>query len=226
VTFSSPNTAITQASFSIAGTYTLRLTASDSSLSTSDDLVVIANAAANQPPTVSAGDNQIVVLPAVITLTGTASDDGLPVGSSLTVTWSKVTGPGNVSFDKVNELTTDVFLEVPGTYVFRLTATDGTLSSSSDTQMVVKVIPRLMIYSNQDGFDPDEFTTQAGDKLIMIRNRTGKSVTYVFTQGSQTINVVSPARSDVFIDATLTAGTATITAQGHSDWTCLITVLP
>lgn len=226
VTFSSPNTAITQASFSIAGTYTLRLTASDSSLSTSDDLVVIANGAANQPPTVSAGDNQIVVLPAVITLTGTASDDGLPVGSSLTVTWSKVTGPGNVSFDKINELTTDVFLEVPGTYVFRLTATDGTLSSSSDTQMLVKVIPRLMIYSNQDGFDPDEFTTQAGDKLIMIRNRTGQSVTYVFTQGSQTINVVSPARSDVFIDATLTAGTATITAQGHSDWTCLITVLP
>ena len=34
--------------------------------------------------------------PSGATLAGTASDDGLPAGSSLTTTWSKFSGPGTV----------------------------------------------------------------------------------------------------------------------------------
>ncbi len=39
-----------------------------------------------------------VTLPGSAALNGSVSDDGLPVGGALTVTWSKVSGPGDVAF--------------------------------------------------------------------------------------------------------------------------------
>ncbi len=225
VNFTNPTGAITQASVTVAGTYTLRLTASDSALSSSDDVVVIFNAAANQAPVVNAGQDQTIVLPNTVTLTATATDDGLP-SNNLTVTWSKVTGPGEVSFVTGNALTTNVLLEIPGTYTFRATVSDGQLSGMDEVGVQIKVIPKMMVYSNGEGFDEDELSTQAGDKLIVIRNRTGKDITYVFSQGSQSVSVFSAARSNVVIEATLEVGTATVTAQGHPDWVCTVTVLP
>ncbi len=59
VTFSSPNTAVTQATFPGAGTYVLQLTANDSQLSTSATVTVTVNPA-NQPPVVNAGPNQTI----------------------------------------------------------------------------------------------------------------------------------------------------------------------
>jgi hypothetical protein len=52
---------------------------------------------ANVAPIVSAGSNLAVTLPGVASLTGTVTDDGKPNGT-VTTTWSKVNGPGTVSF--------------------------------------------------------------------------------------------------------------------------------
>src|SRR5205814_978690 len=101
VTFTTPNAASTSASFSVAGAYTLRLSANDSQLSTSDDVLVTVNPQ-NQAPTVNAGPDQTITLPATASLNGSASDDGYPSGSSLTTTWSKVSGPGAVTFANPN----------------------------------------------------------------------------------------------------------------------------
>src|SRR5688572_13368156 len=68
VTFGNANALSTTASFSTAGTYTLRLTASDSTLSTVDDVVITVNPVGNQPPVVSAGADQAITLPANATL--------------------------------------------------------------------------------------------------------------------------------------------------------------
>ncbi|HSB10515.1 MAG TPA: VWA domain-containing protein [Blastocatellia bacterium] len=46
----------------------------------------------NQNPTVDAGPDQTITLPATASLAGTATDDGLPTGAALTTTWSKVSG--------------------------------------------------------------------------------------------------------------------------------------
>ena len=75
---------------STAGAYTLRLTASDGTLSSSDDVVITVNAApsVNQAPVVNAGPDLTITLPNGITLAGTATDDGLPTGSTLTKTWA------------------------------------------------------------------------------------------------------------------------------------------
>src|SRR5688572_33201455 len=76
VTFGNANALSTTASFSTAGTYTPRLTASDSALTAVDDVVITVNAAGNQAPVVSAGADQTITLPATAPLSGTATDDG------------------------------------------------------------------------------------------------------------------------------------------------------
>src|SRR5678809_1637742 len=84
VTFSNAAALNSTANFSAAGTYTLRLTANDSLLSSSDDVVITVNAAApvNQAPVVNAGPDFTLTLPNGITLAGSASDDGLPTAST------------------------------------------------------------------------------------------------------------------------------------------------
>src|SRR5262249_11989242 len=86
----------------------------------------------NQPPIVSAGINQTITLPNAASLSGMVSDDGLPSGGTLTIGWSKVSGPGNVSFTSLNTVATTATFSGPGTYVLRLTASDSQLSASSD----------------------------------------------------------------------------------------------
>ncbi|MBI4852374.1 MAG: hypothetical protein HY819_11310 [Acidobacteria bacterium] len=226
VTFTNANGAITQASFLVAGTYTLRLTASDSALSSSDDVIVIVNAGANQAPVVSAGADIDVLLPEVIALSATASDDGFPVGSNLSFTWSKVEGPSNVSFSDPNSLTTFVVFELAGVYRLKFSATDGQLSSSDEMVVNLRVRKHLPLYSNGYGFESDELRVKAGEKTIIIRNRSGLELTYVFTQGSQTLSMLAKAGEDIFMDATLEVGTATITVSGRPEWTCTITVVP
>jgi hypothetical protein len=90
---------------------------------------------ANRPPTVNAGPDQTLTLGTVATLQGTVSDDGLPAGSTVTATWSKASGPGSVIVDG----TTCTF-SAAGSYVVRLTASDGE-ASASDT-VAFAVAPR------------------------------------------------------------------------------------
>jgi len=64
-------------------------------------------------------------------LSGYAADDGLP-SNTLTLQWSQLSGPGTVQFaDTARGTTTATFSSV-GTYIVRLTATDGSLSSTAD----------------------------------------------------------------------------------------------
>jgi hypothetical protein len=111
----------------------LRLTASDSLLSSSDDVVFTVNAApaTNLAPVVNAGPDQTITFPAAATLTGTATDDGLPSGT-LTKTWTKVSGPGTVVFVNASSLNASATFSVAGSYTLRLTVTDGALMSSDD----------------------------------------------------------------------------------------------
>lgn len=133
VTFSNPSNAVTTATFSESGIYQLRLFASDGLLSGTDDVIIIAN----QPPSVWAGPNQTCTLPAVVTMQGSVEDDGLPTNEVLTVTWSKVSGPGSVTFAEPDETNTTVSFSEPGVYVLRLSANDGVASASSDVVITV-----------------------------------------------------------------------------------------
>jgi hypothetical protein len=94
-------------------------------------------APANRSPVVSAGNDQIITLPSIATLSGTATDDGLPVGSTLITTWSLSSGPGAVILSNVNALSATATFPAAGAYVLRLDASDGDLVSFSDVTVTV-----------------------------------------------------------------------------------------
>lgn len=226
VTFSAQTSLITEASFSQAGTYVLRVSVSDNELIATDEITVIVNpAAVNQAPTVDAGDTQNIVLPAIITLTGTAQDDGLP-NNTLTYLWQKVSGPGEVEFETANQLSTVAIFDHPGAYTVSLTVSDGALQTTDTVTLNLNIRARISINCNPDGFDPDELSVSAGEKVLTIRNRSGEDINYVFTQGSTSLNVLAPAGKNIYLDVNLVVGTAQITAVGHPDFSCTITVTP
>src|SRR5207302_2055475 len=95
-------------------------------------------AAPNSAPVVSAGSNQTIFLPNnVALLNGTVTDDGLPVGGALSLTWTKSSGPGTVSFSNPNQASTTATFSVAGTYVLTLTANDSNLSAASPVSVSV-----------------------------------------------------------------------------------------
>ena len=134
VQFDNPMALSGSARFPAPGTYQLTLTADDGALQASDALIVIVQPQnTNTAPVVSAGPDQSVEFPRSATLQGTASDDGVP--TPLTLTWSRLSGPGDVTFTSAATAGSAATFSVAGTYELQLSASDGELTSS-DTVLV------------------------------------------------------------------------------------------
>lgn len=135
--FANPNAIDTSVTFSLAGTYVLRLSADDSELSAFDEMTVIVTA--NQsPPTVDAGPDLVVTLPNSASLDGTVTDDGQPnPPGAVSVTWSKEDGPGGVTFSNENAVDTTASFGSSGVYRLRLTANDGELTTFDELVVTV-----------------------------------------------------------------------------------------
>lgn len=96
-------------------------------------VTVTIGSTANTPPRVTAGVAQTFVQTEVVILRGTVADDGLPnPPGKVTTLWSKVTGPGTVTFTNAASLTSNARVSAAGTYVLRLTASDSVLTASAD----------------------------------------------------------------------------------------------
>ncbi len=137
-TFGNPNSAVTTATFSMEGSYVLRLTGSDSILTASDDVTVTVVGAGGQPPVANAGQDLTIVLPNTAALNGSVTDDGLPnPPGATTASWSQVSGPGTTIFDNPNSAVTTATFPIEGTYVLRLTGSDSILSDTDDVTVTV-----------------------------------------------------------------------------------------
>jgi RHS repeat-associated protein len=145
VVFADANSVSTTANFSSSGVYTLRLTASDWQLEDHDDVIITVNAG----PTVDAGTSQTVNYPGSATLSGAASDDGIPTNSTLTVAWSKVSGPGAVHFVSTEATNTTASFSEGGVYVLRLSATDSAVEAFDETTVTVNKAPLVDAGSDQ-----------------------------------------------------------------------------
>ncbi len=85
----------------------------------------------NSSPWVDAGPDQRVA--AIAYLSGSVSDDGLPdPPANIEVQWSKISGPGTVTFSDENALDTIAEFSSVGIYVLRLTANDGAFGSCDE----------------------------------------------------------------------------------------------
>jgi uncharacterized protein YjiK len=100
--------------------------------------VVFGGSAGNQPPSASAGPDRIVALAEAAALDGSASDDGLPnPPGALTTRWSQVSGPGVARFADANTVDTTVSFSAAGSYVLRLSVSDGEAEAADDAGFTV-----------------------------------------------------------------------------------------
>ena len=130
-----------------------------------DKEVIMQNAAGgadlqNEPPVITGSGPQTIRLSNAVTLTATAEDDGRPSAlrvrdvesgnagaAGLSVRWIYYRGPGPVNFNpatvasgyqKPVTATTKATFQVPGVYVLRAIASDGSLAAFHDVAVTVK----------------------------------------------------------------------------------------
>ena len=137
VSFANAASRNTTASFSAAGTYVLRLTASDGQLQSIDELTVtvIPPLVQHQPPTVSAGPDLQASVDAVANLGGTVTFT--TPARPITVTWTLTLGPAAVRYGSPSSLNTTVEFTNTGTYILRLTVSDGQFSVFDEVTVTV-----------------------------------------------------------------------------------------
>lgn len=203
VTFSSPTTKATDATFSGAGTYLINLATSDGEFTVNDNVTVTVNSAGatNVAPTVNAGTDQTVTLPGTASLDGTVSDDGLPNGS-VTTTWSKVSGAGTVTFGNSSSVDTSATFSAAGTYVLRLTANDGSLQSTDDVTVTVNTAPQTgnvtkvltILYENT----ATATVESQAPYLAGLGNQYGKTTAYKAITHPSEPNYIAIAGGDTF----------------------------
>ncbi|MCB4755889.1 MAG: hypothetical protein LHV69_02475, partial [Elusimicrobia bacterium] len=132
----------TTATFAAPGIFTLRLTVFDGALSGQAEVTITVNSnpAANLPPTVEAGAEQIIILPVnFVILQGVVRDDDLPnPPARVTSTWSKSSGPGRVEFADPTQPETMANFSEAGIYILRLTADDTDKTAYDDVIIKVK----------------------------------------------------------------------------------------
>lgn len=98
-------------------------------------------------PIVSAGaDECLSLIVPEVPLVGSATDPcPLAAADSITTTWSTVSGPGSVVFADSSAVSTTASFSVPGSYILRLTATNGMVESFDE--LCVEVIDGIYIES-------------------------------------------------------------------------------
>ena len=108
--------------------------------------------AAVQPTTSFAGTT--------VKLAGNVSDDGLPaMPGALTFTWSKVQGMGDVAFTTPAAASTTCTFSTPGSFVVRLTVSDGALQTTAEIAVLVSPVNTALL--SQYAFDEGQGSTSA-----------------------------------------------------------------
>lgn len=190
VTFNPANTANTSARFGAAGSYVLSLTASDGAYSTTKTVTVRVTEEPEpdsdnpEAPQVNAGPDRSIDLGDAAFLNGTATDDGLPNSPGrLTFTWSKVSGPGDVSFGSAAQSNTTASFSAAGLYTLQLFATDNDKPASNTVQVTVREAKDyLTTYENI------EVRCGATGHELRIRNtHSYRGISYVMTLRLSTV---------------------------------------
>lgn len=91
----------------------------------------------NHPPVVIAGADRSVIIGGKTYLSGNVKS----VTHITKISWKKISGPGNVVFEKPGEQVTTAMFSDTGEYILSMTAEEGELSNSSDLRVKVTLPP-------------------------------------------------------------------------------------
>ena len=95
----------------------------------------------NERPQASAGaDLDLVLLGNSVRLEGAVSDDGMPEGEELEVSWTSINGPGEVTFSDPSAASTIASFSESGRYILSLVAHDGELLDVDQVEVEVEVL--------------------------------------------------------------------------------------
>jgi RHS repeat-associated protein len=179
--------------------------------------------ATNQAPVVSAGPNQAITLPTnSVILNGTATDDGLP-NNTLTFSWTKVSGPGTVTFTSPSTATTQATFSTAGIYVLQLTANDSQLSGSSNVTITVNAQPTSLVLTPSIAGPDVTGTTQTMSATLTIANTgtpiSGASVQFTVTGPNATSGNSTTNSSGIATFSYVGSNQGTDTVQSSSNGT-------
>jgi lysophospholipase L1-like esterase len=200
---SSPDTSVT---FDTAGSYTLRLTATDGGFTPFEDLVVEVQATpSNEVPVVSAGADAGANVNIALALQGSVTDDGISL--PLTIEWTVQSAPGgaNVVFGNASSPTSTATFDTPGSYTLRLTATDGEpLSAFDEVEITVADGPPPALYIGGGA------TANAFDTTLMNRITSECGLNPVYVGEAAVVAADAVGKTAIFVSASTSGNTTNI----------------
>lgn len=176
----------------------------------------------NQPPAANAGPDRSIVLPNPASLAGVAGDDGLPTGT-LTSGWSVVSGPGDVTFADPASAATTAMFSAAGTYVLRLTSSDGSLTQSDDTSVfaiasgaVTTLDVPVVLASDDAEENPTGVVSLGSSDLELTHDTTDQTVGVRFTGLQIPVGATITAAWIQFETDELKSGATSLLVQGQA----------
>lgn len=167
----------------------------------------------NRAPVVSAGPDRTSHLSEPVTLQGTAQDDGVPSGS-LSSEWSRVSGPGTVTFENQQSIQTTATFSSVGTYALRLTVTDSQKTTTDDLTVTIRPDSELIIL-----MQPEDMEAGLGEAAVfaVVASGGGTQSYQWYHNGSvvgtdQTL-VIEPVESSGQYYVVVSDGTTTLTSR-------------
>ncbi len=155
-----------------------------------DSAVASATYNINGAPIVSAGAQQIISSSST-TLEGFGADDGLPAGSTLSNRWSKVSGPGTVTFGNLNQTNSSASFGANGIYVLQLVADDSQYKTTNRVTIAVNTTLSVSLVAPSEG---STYTVPTNFILQATASISSGSVTQIsFYAGSTLIGTAASA---------------------------------
>jgi len=215
-----------------AGTYSMTVRVTDTlGLSATQTFDLIARPI-NQPPIVENFPVNPITLPNTASLFGRVFDDGNPPNSTLSFTWSEVSGPGSVAFSNPagpiangdpNGMTSGTAsFSNAGTYVIRLAVSDGQLTGSEDISIVVNSpsgTPAIVSVNPNTGQQGQQSLSVAitGQNTHFVQGTTQVDLGAGVTVNSLTVTDATDLAATISIDPAATLGSRTVTVTTGSE---------
>jgi len=178
-----------------------------------DSAVATATYAINAGPVVNAGPQQIITSSST-TLQGFVTDDGLIGGGTRFTNWSKISGPGTVTFGNANLTNSTATFGTDGIYVLQLRASDGQFTNADRVTIAVNPTLSVTLTAPADG---STYTVPTNFLLQATAACTSGSVTQILFYSDATLVGISSNAPFSLDWKSVPAGNHVLTAVAVSD---------